>query len=247
MRKRRRAGVTLAAMCMAASMVPLGCGATDEYVAVPDRRANGSLPSSTVRALQACVEAGGQRLRRNGYEVEFAVEVRGDRVTEVKPKGARLDDTGLERCMIDALRGMADAGFSPDPDELTSRGGLLPARGVLANTSVLPQVYRLIPVVVGSSGTMIVVAVVLLVVVAVVASRDDTDEEAEKERCRKATYTPLEACYNACEAIWNMDNARCRKLSNARDRAICWAQSNEDRANCRRACEREAMKDKCAR
>ncbi|MRG97858.1 hypothetical protein GF068_38950 [Polyangium spumosum] len=172
----------------------MGCGATDERAALPERRANGALPASTVRALQACAEERAGRLQRRAYEIEFAVELRGDRVTEVKPKGARLDDTSLERCMIDALRTMPDAGFSPDPDELTSRGGLLPARGVLANTSLLPQVYRLIPVVVGSSGTMIVIAVVVLVVVAVVASRDDTDEEAERERCRKVKARCIDEC-----------------------------------------------------
>jgi len=62
---------------------------------------------------------------------------------------------------------------------------------------------------------------------------------------RTAAYTPLEACYNACEAIWEMDNAYCRKLKSAEDRAICWGRANEDRSNCRRACLREALKDKC--
>ena len=58
-------------------------------------------------------------------------------------------------------------------------------------------------------------------------------------------YSPLEACYNACDAIWRMDNEHCRRLKTAREKAICWAQSNEDRSNCRRACEREAMQGKC--
>ncbi|MDI1475200.1 hypothetical protein [Polyangium sp. y55x31] len=228
-------------------MMPMGCGASDEHAVAPRQGSGLALPPMTVQALQACVKEGERRLRHNAYEIEFAVELTGDRVTAVKPKGPRLDDAGVQQCMIEALGAMTDAGFSPDSDELVSRGGLLPTRGLLANTWALPQVIRLIPVVVGSSGTMIVVAVAVLVVVAAVSLKDDTDEQAEKERCKNAAYTPLEACYNACEAIWNMDNARCRKLRSARDRAICWAQSNEDRANCRRACEREAMKDKCPR
>ncbi|MDC3952604.1 hypothetical protein KEG38_02050 [Polyangium jinanense] len=50
----------------------------------------------------------------------------GDRVTAVKPKGPRLDDAGVQHCMTEALRRMADAGFSPDSDAtlLTSRGYL---------------------------------------------------------------------------------------------------------------------------
>ncbi|TKD04534.1 hypothetical protein [Polyangium fumosum] len=115
----------------------------------------------------------------------------GDHVTEVKSKGPRLDDTGVQQCMREALRTMADAGFSPDPDELVSRGGLLPTRGMLANTWALPQVIRLIPVVVGSGGTMIVVAVAVLVVVAAVSLNDD---RPSKEDCKKIKQMCIEEC-----------------------------------------------------
>ncbi|WP_136965335.1 hypothetical protein [Polyangium sorediatum] len=175
-------------------MVPIGCGASDEYAAAPRQGGGLALPPMTVRALQACVEEGGQRLRHNAYEIEFAVEMTGDHVTEVRPKGPRLDDTGVQQCMREALRRMVDAGFSPDPDELVSRGGLLPTRGLLANTWALPQVIRLIPVVVGSGGTMIVVAVAVLVVVAAVSLKDKTDEEAERERCKKVKAQCIDDC-----------------------------------------------------
>ncbi|MDC0739917.1 hypothetical protein [Polyangium mundeleinium] len=172
-------------------MVPIGCGASDEYAAAPRQGSGLALPPRTVQALQACVKEGGQRLRHNAYEIEFAVELTGDRVTAVKPKGPRLDDTGVQQCMIEALRRMADAGFSPDPDELVSRGGLLPTRGMLANTWALPQVIRLIPVVVGSGGTMIVVAVAVLVVVAAVSLKDD---RPSKEECKKIKQMCIEEC-----------------------------------------------------
>ncbi|MDI1450647.1 hypothetical protein [Polyangium sp. 6x1] len=199
MRKRRLAGATLVAMCMAVAMVPIGCGASDEHAVAP-RQGNGlTLPPMTVEALQACVEKGGQRLRHNAYEIEFAVEMTGDRVTEVKPKGARLDDASVQQCMMEALRTMADAGYSADSDAmlLTSRGGLLPTRGMLANTWALPQVIRLIPVVVGSGGTMIVVAVAVLVVVAAVSLKDDTPkpkDDDDDKRCREVKEKCIAFC-----------------------------------------------------
>lgn len=194
MRKRRLAGVALVVMCMAVSMLPMGCGASDEHAVAPRQGSGHALPPMTVQALQACVKDGGQRLRHNAYEIAFAVELTGDRVTAVKPKGPRLDDAGVQQCMMEALGAMADAGFSPDSDELVSRGGLLPTRGLLANTWALPQVIRLIPVVVGSSGTMIVVAVAVLVVVAAVSLKGDTDEDAERERCKKVKARCIEEC-----------------------------------------------------
>ncbi|MDC0744982.1 hypothetical protein [Polyangium mundeleinium] len=114
-RGRRLAGATLFATCMAVCVVPMGCGASDEYAAVPEPLTEGSLPASTVRALQACVEERAGRLQRHAYEIEFQVVLRGDRVSEVTPKGPRLDDAGLERCMMAALRTMADAGYTPNP------------------------------------------------------------------------------------------------------------------------------------
>lgn len=194
MRRRGLAGMFLVAMCMAVCMVAMGCGASDEYASVPEHPTNGALPPSTIRALQACAEERAGRLQRRAYEIEFGVELKGDRVREVTPKGPRLDDAGLERCMIDALWRMADAGYSPDPDGLISRGGLLPTRGLLANTSVLPQMVRLIPVVVGSSGTLIVVAVAVVVVVAVLSSRDEDRPRPSKEECKKIK----EMCINEC-------------------------------------------------
>lgn len=184
------------ATCMAACMVPTGCGAGDEHAAVPEHPPGASLPASTVRALQACAEERAGRLSHRAYEIEFEVDLKGDRVREVMPKGPRLDDAGLERCMMDALRTMADAGFSPDNEsQLISRGVLLPARGVLANVSVISQLIRLAPVVVAASGTTIVVVVAVLVVAAAVSLRDATDEEeAEKERCKKVKQGCIEYC-----------------------------------------------------
>ena len=60
MRKRRLAGATLVALCMVVCMVPIGCGASDEYAAAPRQGSGLALPPMTVQALQACVKQGGQ-------------------------------------------------------------------------------------------------------------------------------------------------------------------------------------------
>jgi len=123
MRNGRLAGAALFATCMAVWLAPMGCGASDEYAAMPAPPTEGSLPASTVRALQACAEKHAGRLGHHAYEIDFQVELTDNRVSKVRPKGPRLDDAGLERCMLDALRTMADAGYTPNPDELISRGG----------------------------------------------------------------------------------------------------------------------------
>jgi len=158
-------------------MVPMGCGSSEEHAVAPERT-QGSLPARTVRALQACAEEGTGRLRRQAYEIGFKVELTDDRVQAVAPKGPRLDDAGLERCMMNALRTMADAEFSRDRTELISYGGHLPARGVLANVTVLPELVKLAEVVVaGPGGVTIVVVVVVVVVAAVVLSEDKPSED----------------------------------------------------------------------
>ncbi|TKD09909.1 hypothetical protein [Polyangium fumosum] len=184
---------------MAACWVPMGCGASDEYAAVPAPPTEGALPASTVHALQACAEKHAGRLGRHAYEVDFQVELTDNRVSKVTPKGPRLDDAGLEGCMLDVLRTMADAGYTPNPDELISHGGLLPSRGLLANVSVISQLIRLAPLIVSASGVTIVVGVAVLVVAAAVSLKDAADEDAEKERCKKV----LEGCIEKCtrEAI----------------------------------------------
>jgi len=50
----------LVALCMVVCMVPIGCGASDEYAAAPRQGSGLALPPMTVQALQACVKQGGQ-------------------------------------------------------------------------------------------------------------------------------------------------------------------------------------------
>ncbi len=119
----------------------------------------------------------------------------------VAPKGARLDDAGLERCMMNALRTMADAGFLRDRTEVISHGGLLPARGVLANVTVLPELVKVAEVVVAGSGGVTIV-VVVVIVAAVVLSQDKPKEEVIEaikkwpkhvhEKCQPRLYECLE-------------------------------------------------------
>jgi hypothetical protein len=184
----------LLATCMAVCMVPMGCGASDGYAEAPRQRTSSSLPPVTIRAVQACGERHGGRLSRHAYEIGFEVELKGDRVREVTPQGPRLDDAGLERCLMDALRTMADAGFSRE-SELISYGGLLPRQGVLANVSVLDQLIRLaLLVVTTASGTTIVVAVMVLVVVAAVSMKDDEPKKPTKEECDEEWKRAIAKC-----------------------------------------------------
>ncbi|TKD13300.1 hypothetical protein [Polyangium fumosum] len=173
----RFAWAALLATCVAVCVAPMGCGSSEEHAVAPERT-QGSLPARTVRALQACAEEGTGRLRRQAYEIGFKVELTDDRVQAVAPKGPRLDDAGLERCMMNALRTMADAGFSTDRTELVSYGSHLPARGVLANVTVLPELVKLAEVVVaGPGGVTIVIVVVVVVIAAVVLAEDEPKEE----------------------------------------------------------------------
>ncbi|TKD00935.1 hypothetical protein [Polyangium fumosum] len=163
---------------------------------MPEPLTEGSLPAATVRALQACAEERAGRLPRHAYEIEFQVELTNNQVSKVTPKGPRLDDAGLEGCMMAALRTMADAGYSPNPDDLISRGGLLPARGLLANVSVISELIRLVPVVVSASGVTIVVGVAVLVVAAAVSL---TDHWPTAEECKKLRREARDFCYEQLE------------------------------------------------
>ena len=191
-------------------MVPMGCGSSEEHAVVPERT-QGSLPARTVRALQACAEEGTGRLRRQAYEIGFKVELTDDRVQAVVPKGPRLDDAGLERCMMNALRTMAEAEFSTDRTELVSYGGHLPARGVLANVTVLPEIVKLAEVVVAApGGVTIVVVVVVVVIAAVMLSEDKPKEEVAeaikrwpkkvRDKCSERLY---ECLNNPWQPQWN--------------------------------------------
>ena len=222
MRKGWLAGAALFATCMVVCLAPMGCGASDEYAAMPVPPTEGALPASTVRALQACAKKHAGRLGRHAYEIDFQVELTDNQVSKVRPKGPRLDDAGLERCMMDALRTMADAGYTPNPDELISHGGLLPARGLLANVSVISQLIRLAPLVVTASGVTIVVGVAVLVVAAAVSLKDAADEDAEKERCKKVKEDCLVACSRSSLPtgdhgfkFWNCVN-RCMEAAGCR-------------------------------
>jgi hypothetical protein len=181
-RGRRFAWGTLFATCMAVCMVPMGCGASDEYAAAPEQGTQPTLPASTVEALQACAKEGAGRLQHNAYEIGFDVTLDDDGgVRRVTATGHRLEDASLEGCMIDALRAM-NPEFLPE----ISRGFPAHARGVVGSVSVLPPLAELAPVVIGASGVTIVVTVALIVVIAAVAltDRDPTEEECKEEKIR---------------------------------------------------------------
>ncbi|TKD13302.1 hypothetical protein [Polyangium fumosum] len=208
----RFAWAALLATCVAVCVAPMGCGSSEEHAVAPERT-QGSLPARTVRALQACAEEGTGRLRRQAYEIGFKVELTDDRVQAVAPKGPRLDDAGLERCMMNALRTMADAGFSTDRTELVSYGGHLPARGVLANVTVLPEIVKLAEVVVAGPGGVTIVVVVVVVVIAAVVLSEDKPQEEVVEAIKRWPRKVLEKCQprfdeclgNQYQPDWNQE------------------------------------------
>lgn len=192
---RRLAWGTLLATSLAVCVVPVGCGASDEYPASPQHETQTALSRSTVAALQACADEGAGRLERKAYQIRFEVTLDDDgAVRRVTPTGRRLDDARLEGCMVDALRELP-AEFMPEnaSSPLISHSLPVHARGALGSITVLPELIELVPVVVTGSGVTIVVVVAVVVVVAAVAltDRDPTEEECEEERiwalkeCRK--------------------------------------------------------------
>jgi hypothetical protein len=105
-------------------------------------------------------------------------------VRAVKPKGKRLEDAGVERCMMNALRA-SPSGLVPDSasDPLISRRVPGHARGVLGSVTVLPVVVELTAVLATASGVTIIVTIGVIVVAAAAASSDagPSEEECEEE------------------------------------------------------------------
>ena len=190
---RRLAWGALLATSAAVCVVPVGCASSDEHPASPQQGTEPSLSASTVAALQACADEGAGRLERHAYEIGFEVEVTADgEVRAVKPKGKRLDDASVERCMMNALRA-TPPGFAPDSasDPLISRRVPGHARGVLGSVTVLPVVVELTAVLATVSGVTIVVMIGVVVVAAAVASSDAGPSE---EECKKDWERALAKC-----------------------------------------------------
>lgn len=48
---------------------------------------------------------------------------------------------------------------------------------------------------------------------------------------------PVERCKRKCEAAWEKENERCRKLRTRKQREKCWRENNAKLAKCTRDCE----------
>lgn len=168
----RMVSAMLVGVMLALGLPLAGCGASDESSAWPEQT-QASLPATTIEALTQCAKEGVGRLSRNNYEIGFRMEITEEGVVKsVSPDGKRMEDAGIEACMMVALRAMPASaatveGFSAS--SVSHRVGG-PTRGVLASTMLLPQSLELVPVVIGVSGVTIVVTVAVVVLVVAMAS-----------------------------------------------------------------------------
>lgn len=191
-RHRRFAWAALVVMSMAVCLVPMGCGASDDFTVVPTEHMQPTLPASTVEALAACAKEGAGRLQRHSYEIGFEVHLSEDgAVRAVWPKGAQLDDSGLEACLMGALRAMSTSGQLLD--EMSSSPISHASRRVIGTSALLPALVELAPVIITGSGVTIIVMVGILVLAAVSMSYDkptkeECDEQLEwaEDYCKKA-------------------------------------------------------------
>lgn len=200
----RFAWATLFTTTLATCMVLAGCAATDEYAETPPQPSEVSsseraLSPATVVALQNCVTARASGLSRHSYDLSFEVEATAKGVVRgVESKGSRLDDVELEACMVRVLENLDVRDLVPQEEvsPATSQGTLPPARSLIGNTMVLPQVIRLVPVVIAAPGGItIVVGVVIIVAVAAVVGGKMSREckkqwKDAEEYCDELLATP---------------------------------------------------------
>lgn len=197
-RRWRPAGAALCAMTLAMCFVPAACAVTDEQAEMPPQPSNQiatskrAIPAITQSALFACADEGAKRLSRHTYDISFEAQATATRVlAPVEPVGNRLDDAELEKCMIRALEAMPVYEIQPDDDSApaTSQRVLPHVRGLIGNTAVLPQVIRLIPIVIAAPGGItIVVTVTVVIAVAAVAGGKMTKD------CQKQWKEAREYC-----------------------------------------------------
>jgi len=188
----------LLATTLVMGTMPVGCAATDEYAVVASPQADVApveqeFPEAVAANLKSCAKAGGSRLERNSYDVEFEVQADADHVVqEAKLNGGRLDDAETEACFIKALKQLPIDDIVRRQGSVSSTSQLVStsSRGFLGNTAALPQLIRLAPIVLTAPGgiTIVVGVVIVVAVVAVVSKLSEECEEEKKwaiENCSK--------------------------------------------------------------
>jgi hypothetical protein len=149
--------------------------------------------------MRECVEEFGSELPGSGYAFHYEVKVdEKGRVVDVTTDVPHADLAGCTRI---ALRAM------PVPEEVFRKLGLSgpvartneptgPARGLVGNVVLLGAAIALAEVVIEAGGVTVIAEVAILIVAAGIdaAKRDKTDDDHEKERCKKVKQACIVYC-----------------------------------------------------
>ncbi|UQA61934.1 hypothetical protein [Polyangium aurulentum] len=149
--------------------------------------------------LTECAERGAPRLTDTHYAILFDVDVTesGD-VSKANVRDSMIPDRGMESCMIRALEAMVVPGAitAMRSSHRVSSGVVSPrSRAYMGNALVIGAAVELIPILIAVGGVYIVVAVTVRVMSDTSAStRNATDEERERERCKKVKQECITHC-----------------------------------------------------
>jgi hypothetical protein len=188
-------------LCLGLSLVAPGCGSSQAFTVEPLHRVDEgpTAPESTVAQLTGCAERGALRLSDTHYAIIFDVNAtESGRVREAKVRDSIIPDRGMESCMVRALEAMAVPGsvMAMRSSHRASNGLISPeSRGHTGNVLVLGAAIELAPILIVAAGVTILVAVTVhLMSDASSSPHDATDEQRERERCKRV----LERCIEKC-------------------------------------------------
>jgi hypothetical protein len=190
------------ALCLGLAFTPLGCGSNQDHAVEPwGRRAHEgpSAPESTVAQLRECAERGALRLTDTHYAILFDVNaMESGHVSLAKVRDSMIPDRGMESCMGRALEAMVlpRTITALRPSQRVSSGMVSPeSRAHTGNALVIGAAVELLPILIVAAGVTIIVAVTVHVMSDKSAStRDATDEERERERCKKVKQDCITYC-----------------------------------------------------
>jgi len=174
-----------------------GCGTSQEWSYVPTRTASSyrgpTAPEATIAKLTDCTKEFASRLQDDHQAILFDVKVStSGYVSGVEIKDSSIPDHALEACLKRALEAMSVPrsildGRSEKPSPQS--------RELMGNALLLGGGFALAPMFITAAGiTIVVVATLYLFSEAATATKDITDEESEKERCRKV----FDVCTTKC-------------------------------------------------
>jgi hypothetical protein len=180
-------GVTLS---MGVAFVPLGCESSGRYTSVYPTNGGPELPGRVVEGLTDCVnQAPAPSTSAEGdpptYAIQFDVHVAEDGgVSSVEVRDSMLGGGGMEGCLAGVLRGAR----LPVRAQATQRAPQ--SRALVAAAPALAALgpISLVPVVITGVGLIVLVAVTVYI------ASEATDEDREKERCKKVKRMCIDKC-----------------------------------------------------